>query len=1075
VSVAKCSHELFVDQVLIQPNAPALLYKGEVVTYGQLNLCANRLARQLSQQGVGAEQVVGIVAHNVPETIVALLAVFKVGGAVLPLEPSYPIERIAFMIEDAEVALTLGHKEYSRLFDPARFMPVDHVLSSPSRDPNPSVCTTLDAAAYVLYTSGSTGKPKAVVRPHRSIVHRMTWMEVSPDDVLCHNMSLSVGFSQERLMLPLMYGLPLVIIPDEECRQAGRLLGIIKATKVTNLTVTPQILQQILDLGHDVLSELPHLRLVAVGGAATSAALAQAFGKVLPTVKLVNTYGSTESGTVIRGTINTELTLSQIPLGRPLPGVEIRILDAEMAECPLGVTGEMYITAPCLAREYLGDKGLTTARFLKDLVGKGSRTYRSGDIARLHPSGEIEWLGRADRQVKVRGYRVEPEEIESALKLHEKTRDALVIVETLKSPSRLIAYVVLKVGHTSTTSELRSFLAERLPDYMVPHLFAFLKEIPRTSAGKIDISALPPPSRERPRLSSAYEPPRTEFEQAIEKAWEDVIKIENIGIHDNFFELGGDSLLAIHLATHLQDTCGISLASSTIRDYPTIEGLCQQMTPLGRRECSESLGRMGPVPHKKDVALSFAQEYGLMAEFFAQARNERTNIGTAFAFSLEGNWVAELLESAITRIVQRHEILRTAFSYRVDVWKSVRCLMTRARNPLAVRFEARISDDAVVRMSTVNIESLSAERKREEIQRLVARVIGQPYDYTVPPLLRPLLIKTARDRYYLLLGVSHLIFDGWSSVIFQDELARIYASLVKRGDVPIAELPLQFADYAHWQRRHFSADVVTSIARSCAKQYLAAPPLRAVDLPFLLKSKSSGNIGETIQLSLDEALCANIKAFVARNAITFFELLFTATSVLLSMLTGRLHISLDTYFANREHHDTRKLIGDFANRHTISIDLTDDPALTMILKRVRHSLAESMVYQEVPVATLNQALVEDGQAPLASAEVSVEYMGSTNYDSAEPGLCIRRIPVPSSRLRVQTMPLIIRCCDLKDTLELQAMYRTNLFTSEAMQSLLKDLERVFKRILLCPSERRSQLEAAIVAAHARYHSPCNVV
>jgi amino acid adenylation domain-containing protein len=600
-----CAHHLFEIEAASRPDSTALMFSGDQVSYSRLNGWANGIADELVIRGIGKGDVVGLCMRSSPALIAALLGIFKAGAAFLPLDPAFPQERLDFMIRDAGSTILMTTEDlaarpeapfthaYRNLEERqrnrsqgARFGVMKVPESAPrglvsGRSPDAArlECATLDDVACIIYTSGSTGRPKGAIRTHRGIVARLAWARPEEDDILCHNMSICYGFSQERLLVPLMCGAPLAVMPDEAGKDAARFVEAIARAGVTEVTLVPLSLGRLLALGRDALAKLRSLRRLAVGGAALTLDLAQRFARALPHVKLINAYGTVESGSVIRGEIFG--TSGRVTLGKPVAGADVHILDDSMSPVPVGEDGEIYIAGPCIARGYLNQPKLTAERFVPNPFSIGtiseswySRLYRTGDLGRWVGNGEIEVRGRVDRQVKIRGFRVELDEVEEALLLWGGVAEAHVLCER-GGGQRLVAYVG---GVGLVGSELRRALQSHLPSYMLPAAFVVLPTLPRLLNGKVDTRNLPEPPQVRPALGNPYVTPRNPLEESIADIWAELLGIDSIGVEDHFLDLGGDSLLAERVVAEIEESLGLRGSSTSLFDYPTIAELAVALT-----------------------------------------------------------------------------------------------------------------------------------------------------------------------------------------------------------------------------------------------------------------------------------------------------------------------------------------------------------------------------------------------------------------------------------------------------------------------------------------------------------------
>ncbi|HZU69406.1 MAG TPA: non-ribosomal peptide synthetase [Ktedonobacteraceae bacterium] len=578
-------HQLFEAQAARTPARVALISGQQRITYQELNRQANQLAAYLRRSGVGREALVGICMERSIEMVIGLLGILKAGAVYVPLDPTYPRERLAFMLADAHPAILLTQQHLA-----ARLPPHDRTICidrdwqaiAQENEENVSSGAGRDNIAYMLYTSGSTGTPKGVLGTHRAAINRFCWMwntyPFEPGEVCCHKTSLSFVDSVWEIFGPLLQGIPAVIIPNSIVKDPQQLLQTLAAHAVTRIVLVPSLLRVLLESEH-LQDLLPRLKYWISSGEALPMDLAQRFLKQMPNSILLNLYGSSEvAADVMYYDVRDYTSQASIPIGRPIANTQIYLLDEQMLPVPIGAPGELYAGGDGLARGYFNRPELTASRFVPDpFSGKpGARLYRTGDIARYLDDGNIEYLGRLDHQVKVRGIRIELGEIESVLGQHPAVRQAVVIArEDAPGDKRLVAYIVLHEKQTASSDELYNHTLERLPDYMVPAAFVFLARLPLTPNGKLDRQALPLPRPVRPDLSSDFLAARTPVEETIAATWSRALGIEQIGIHDNFFELGGHSLLAMQMLSQLQADFSVELPVHRFLEAPTIAQLVE--------------------------------------------------------------------------------------------------------------------------------------------------------------------------------------------------------------------------------------------------------------------------------------------------------------------------------------------------------------------------------------------------------------------------------------------------------------------------------------------------------------------
>jgi len=581
--------ELVEQQVQRRPHAVALIQGDRKLTYSQMDEKANRLANYLRKRGVGSEVPVGLCMEQSLEAVVAVLAILKAGGAYVPLDPSYPEHRLEEIAADSKLATAVTSARFGHRI-PAGIETLcldrDSALIAGENSITPVRDITPDSAAYILYTSASTGKSKGVIGIHRSITNGLHSVAYRRDEVCCLNTFLSYGFSMANLFLPLMSGVPVVVLSDEQIRDSNQMMTVLQQEGVTRLVVVPSVLKQILDPNFAASTRLSKITTMGVAGARLTPAHFRRLTEAMPQAKLQNRYASTEIGTVAATWDVTDEFFAaggEIPIGRPIANTRIYILDRHLNPVPVGVIGEICVGAAHLARGYLNQPALTEQRFIPDPFSAEPerRLYRTGDLGRFRSSGEIEFVGRVDHQVKINGFRVDLPEVEEALESHIGVIEAATAVREIGDVERLVAYIVAKPVGTPNASQLRTYLQDRLAGNMIPARFVFLKELPKLGSGGVDREALPSPEPVRPHLEIDYRAPRTPLESAIVQIWSDVLGLEPIGIQDRFRDLGGDSMSAADVALRLGQRFGIDLTPEELLDRSTIADLARHLSSPG--------------------------------------------------------------------------------------------------------------------------------------------------------------------------------------------------------------------------------------------------------------------------------------------------------------------------------------------------------------------------------------------------------------------------------------------------------------------------------------------------------------
>jgi amino acid adenylation domain-containing protein len=614
----KTVHELFEEQAERTPEAEALVFGEQRVSFGELDRRANRLAHFLRRRGVGPEVFVGVCLERSADAVTALLAVLKAGGAYVPMDPAYPAERLAFMLEDSGARVLVTRRGAGgRSGAPAgvEVVDIDEEAEAIARESGqkPHAAAGPESAAYVIYTSGSTGSPKGVVGLHRASVNRFSWMwrafPFSPGEVCCQRTALSFVDSIWEIFGPLLGGIPLVIFSDEVVQDPRSLVERLAATQVTRIVLVPSLLRAILESEKELSRRLPKLWHWVVSGEVLTSELADRFGVELPGRALINLYGSSEvAADVTCYDARRRRPGEPVAIGLPIANSRAYVLDRHRQPVPVGIPGELYIGGDNVARGYWNRPELTAERFLRDPFRVGARIYRTGDRARFLPYGDIQFLGRFDDQVKIRGFRIEPGEIETALTQHPGVREAVVVArEDLHGQRRLVAYVVGKEGMPGSI-DLREFLKEKLPEFMVPSTFVALEALPLTPSGKVDRRALPAPEGDRPELQEAYLAPRTHTEEVLADVWAQVLGLDRVGVHDNFFELGGHSLLAMQVVSRLRKAFQRELPIRWFFEVPSVAQLAARVDTAESDDIARILDELESLPEKDTDRLEIGNE-----------------------------------------------------------------------------------------------------------------------------------------------------------------------------------------------------------------------------------------------------------------------------------------------------------------------------------------------------------------------------------------------------------------------------------------------------------------------------------
>ncbi len=944
-------HQLFEAQAERTPEAPAVVSDSGSLTYRELEQRADALACRLRRLGIGPESRVGLCCERSSDALAAMLGVLKAGGAYVPLDPESPRERLAAIVADAGVDLLLTQERLAPSLAglAPRVLAIDADLSDPSDLSDVQVSP--DNAAYVIYTSGSTGVPKGVVTPHRAVVSFVQGLSAAvglgPGDRLLLFAPLSFDASVLQIFPALASGAAVVVHRNPRELANHEILGFCERHGVTVLDLPAALLRQwVEDVAARRLPLPGCLRAFLTGGESVPVERLKTWaGLTDRRLDFFSSYGPTEA-TVTATVFQTandrveDLAGANLPIGRPLPAARAYVLDRRTRPVPFGVPGELFLGGAGLARGYLGRPGPTAASFVPDSLaednengGAGGRLYRTGDLARWLPSGQLEFLGRTDHQVKIRGFRLEPAEVESALLLHPALREAAVLLrEDRPGDKRLAAYVVAHAA-PPTAGELRDFLAARLPQYMVPAAFVSLPALPVLASGKVDRAALPVPEMELSDLAGDYAAPRTPGEELLAGIWSQILGLERVGAHDDFFAVGGHSLLATQVASRVRDAFGVELPLRVLFESPTLAGLAAQVEEAQRAGAGVQAPPIVPVPRDApgvELPLSFAQQ---RLWFLHQLDPESPVYNQPATFRLRGPFSVPALSRALTEIVRRHETLRTTFA---------------APDGRPVQ---SIAPPAPQLVPVVDLRSLPDGVRERTALRLAAEEAARPFDLSRLPVVRARLLRLGDEDQALLFTLHHISSDGWSMDVLRREVVELYEAYATGREPRLPELPVQYADFARWQRDWLQGEVLDTQLRYWRDHLVGAPAVLElpVDRPRPPAQTYRGGRRSRV---LPAGLARSLVELGRREMATPFMTLLAAFQVLLHRYTGQDAIVVGTPIANRNRSEVEGLIGFFVNTLALRADLGDDPGFRTLLHRVREASLGGYAHQDLPFEKL---------------------------------------------------------------------------------------------------------------------------
>jgi amino acid adenylation domain-containing protein len=1073
--------QLFEAQVQRTPEAVAVAFGDETMTYAELNARANQLAHYLRELGVGPDVLVGISAERKPEVVVGLLGILKAGGAYLPIDPTYPQERIQFMVEDSGIEVLLTRSEGGGRRGATISLDAEWPEIAKRPDTNPAVELSPDHLAYVIYTSGSTGRPKGTMVHHRGVVNYLRWCQqaypLSAGQGSPVHSSISFDLTVTSLFSPLVSGGKVQLVPEDKGIEG---LGDVLLAKgdFSLVKITPAHLQLLSQQTPPALAPgLTHAFII--GGENLLVEHIDFWREHAPATALVNEYGPTETvvGCCVYQVPPDAQFHDSIPIGRPIINTQLYILDEHLRPVPVGVVGELYIGGSGVARGYHQRPALTAARFIPNPFaspgetarGYGARLYKTGDLVRYRPDGNIEFLGRTDHQVKIRGYRIELGEVEAILSQHPAVGEVAALA--LAGPSganRLLVYYVLNPGERADAPELQEFIRMHAPGYMVPSAFILLEAMPLDEHGKIKRKALPKFEQTRDGLDTPYIEPRTDLERFLVEQWQEVLGVERVGIRDNFFDLGGHSLVVVHAVNRVQEKLGVKVEVSSIFFAPTIAEQSEYLDEYyhdqvatafdrdflsdiawktakqpGHKRLEKGEDRGGshisrdryahqpilPVSREQELPLSFAQQ---RLWFLNQLEPNNPFYNMPTAVGLHGPLDVSALARALDEIVQRHETLRTRF-ISID-GKPQQVIV--APTPLVLAVE--------------DLSHLPEQEHRPAAENLAYAEAERPFDLERGPLFRARLVRLAEDDHVLLFTLHHIISDGWSMGVMIRELATLYRAFTEGMPSPLPELPIQYADFAYWQRHWLQGEVLEAQLNYWRRQLSGAPAL--LELPTdRPRPPVQTHHGATKVFTLGSNVLTELQSLARQHDATLYMILLAAFQTLMYRYSGQEDISVGAPIANRSRSEIEGLIGFFVNTLVMRTDLSGAPGFTELLARVRQTALEAYSHQDLPFEYLVDALDVErkmSHSPLFQVMFTLDTKPDTS-SMLSGDLSIRPINAKTTTARYD---LVLSMIQSGENLAGSFEYNTDLFDERTIERMLGHFQVVLKGIITDPEQ-----------------------
>jgi len=1044
-----CVHQLVEKQVRRTPDAIAVAFAETSITYAALNRRANQLAHYLHSIGVGPDVMVGVCAGRTPDLVVGLLGILKAGGAYVPIDPTYPLERIAFMIEDAGASVLLTQEtlvshlpESVRRQDTHRTILLDTDWSMIENwpDHNPDIPVTPQHLAYVIYTSGSTGLPKGTMVHHQGVINYLTWCEqtypVFAGQGSPVHSSISFDLTVTSMFSPLVSGGRVQLVPETSGIEGlGEVLleeGGFSLVKITPAHL--ELLSQ--QIPTDKASVLTHSFII--GGENLIAEHIDYWQAYAPDTLLVNEYGPTEAvvGCCVYKVRADEQFTGSVPIGRPIINTQLYILDRQWQPVPIGVAGELYIGGVGVVRGYHERPVLTAERFIPDPFTEtpGTRLYKTGDLARYQPDGTLQYLGRIDHQVKIRGYRVELGEVEATLSEHDAIEEVAALALPDRSGSnRLVVYYTFTTGSSAEVSELRDFMQESVPDYMVPSVLTHLEVMPLNENGKIDRDVLPRPELSRSDIGQRYAPPRNPTEALLAGIWSHLLDVDQIGMHDVFFELGGHSLLATQVISRIRDTFDVELPLRSIFETPTIAGLAARILEAGG-----SLQAAAPpittISRDGDLPLSFAQQ---RLWFLDQLEPNNPSYNMPTAVGLTGPLDVDALAAAWEEIIRRHEALRTTFENDEGMPKQI------IASP--ERFELPVED----------LSGLSEEERQQFVKRVAHNEAVEPFDLASGPLFRTRLLRLTETDHVLMYTLHHIISDGWSMGLLVRELATLYHVFLLGMPSPLPKLEIQYAEFAHWQRDWFQGEVLESELAFWREQLQDSPAL--LELPTdQPRPPVQTHEGDALYFVVPHEVMESLRELGMRNGSTLFMTLLAVFQTLLYRYSGQDDVCIGTPVTNRNRTEIEGIIGFFVNTLVMRTDLSGEPSFAELLARVRHTTLNAYAHQHLPFEYLVDALGVErdmSHSPVFQAMFTLDTQPPPT-DLPLGDLTIRPVDTETT---TTGFDLVLSMIQSGETLSGAFEYNTDLFDKSTIERMVGHFQRLLVAVVAEPDQAISHI------------------
>ncbi|MEH2077953.1 MAG: amino acid adenylation domain-containing protein [Nostoc sp.] len=1076
--INRCIHELFEAQVEKTPQALAVVYENQRLTYEELNQQANQIARYLQRLGVKPDVPVGICVERSLAAAIAILGTLKAGGVCVPLDPTYPPERLAFMLNDSQAPVVLTQTRWKSLLN-GNF--VHHLIVldedadeiAKESESNLQVEVAADNLAYIIYTSGSTGTPKGTLVPQRSLTnlieHHQAKMATGIGVLQFASLSFDVSYHE----ISVAWGLGGTLYMISECdrKDLDKLIQLLANNPIGKVFLPVSLWQQLAEIYGEQVHLFQNIReAIACGEQLQITQPTIKLFKRLENCTLYNFYGPTEADLVTAYTFSQNPDEWPIypPIGKAAVNVQVYLLDNNLQPVPIGVAGELYVSGDGLARGYLNRADLTNQKFIPNPFGRGrgageqgsrgvgekleqsfpsaplhlcpsassERLYKTGDLARYLPDGNIEFLGRIDDLVKVRGFRVELGEVEAVLSKHPQINQAVAKVFGESAREKyLVAYFVPIPGESITVEQLRNFLTEQLPDYMIPSAFVEMASFPLTPNGKVNRRALPEPTTSRPELSQTFVEPRTPTEEILAGIWRDVLGLERVGIFDNFFDLGGHSLLATQVIALTRKAFGIELPLLSLFESPAIAPLAQKIATAKAPNRQELVLKRFP-SQDEAIPISLTQ---LELWFFDQFYPDSSIYNLPLVYRITGALNEKALEESLREIVRRHETLRSTF---------------QVKNGQVVY---AIVNEPVFNFSIIDLRHLPTSERETEVTQQAEKEIKHPFDLAQGPLLRSKLWRLDEQEYMFIAVTHHIVADGWSFSVLTQELAELYAAFCEGKPSPLTELPIKYTDFAQWQRQWLQGEVLESQLQFWQKHLGITPPILQLPTDYPRPPfRTFKSAGQSVVIS--KKLTDALKLLSQQEGVTLFMTLLAAFQTLLFSYTRQENIIVSSALANRTRVETERLIGFFVNLLPFCTNLGGNPSFRELLGRVREVALGVYAHQEMPLIKLIEELQPERDPSYTLINQVMFVFQNTPEDNLEfSNLILKEQFIARDTKDTAEFDLELTLEETSTGIEGLLVYRTDLFEPATISKMVDNFQTLLETITTNYNQRLAEL------------------